>query len=145
MGVFDIGDGQQFFDSIERCYTFYRSQEIKSTEALLYIIMGLNHLREWIAPGYDTSTAPRTEEERFSRMVYDDPDHVVIRMLCNATKHATRQVNTGTDHEGNVLAWPDFLGVADFFKGPPVAHFLDGHQIEVHIEPVLALYRSWFR
>jgi hypothetical protein len=144
MGIFDVGDGRQFFESIERCYAFYQSQEVKSTEALLYIIMGLNHLREWIAPGYKAKDEPKTPEERFSRMIYDHPDHAAIRMLCNATKHSTKRVNTSTDHEANVLAWPDFLGVADIFKGPPVAHFLDGRSIEVRIGPVLTLYRSWY-
>lgn len=145
MGVFDIGDARQFFDSIERCYSYYQSQEVKSTEALLYIIMGLNHLREWIAPGYDSRHTPKAPEERFSKTIYDDAGHAVIRRLCNATKHSDRPINTSTDHEANVLAWPDFLGVADFFKGPPIAHFVEGQPIEAYIESVLALYRSWFK
>jgi hypothetical protein len=53
MSVFDIETPEQFFHSICSRYRKYQ-QPVKeggrTTEDLLYVIMGLHHLREWIAP-----------------------------------------------------------------------------------------------
>jgi hypothetical protein len=154
--VFDISDATQFFGAIERCFQRYQSSREKSTEDLLFVVMGLNHLREWIAPEYKPKCGPDpnvdgswpltdTPEKEFSREVYRNDNHKIIRKVCNGTKHAKRiSHTTATEHERNVLAWSDFLAVADVYKGPPIAHLVDGYPVERYIEPLIALYRTWF-
>jgi hypothetical protein len=79
-GIFDIGNAKEFFASIQHRCGLYPACTVKSTEDLLYIIMGLNHLREWIAPGFGiksdgTWPTSNTPAQALSRKVYEDPSH----------------------------------------------------------------------
>ena len=74
MSVFDFGDAKAFFESIERTYNRYRQGPVKSTEDLLYVVMGLNHLREWISPGFNKGKngkwpKVKNEEQKFSKKI----------------------------------------------------------------------------
>jgi hypothetical protein len=86
-GIFDLNTPLDFFNSIRQIIKRYKSNKVKDIEELLYIIMGLNHLREWIAPGYDLQKPPKIPEETFSRAIYNTPSHETIRLLCNHSKH----------------------------------------------------------
>ena len=91
MGVFDIGDAREFFLSIKGTYDRSREIKVKSTEDVLYVIMGLNHLREWIVPGFDKIKGEwpvaDTPEKEFSKCVYESREHNIIRNISNMTKH----------------------------------------------------------
>ena len=43
---------KDLFDIVEQKFGRYRSDSTKSAEDLILIIMIVNHLREWIAPGF---------------------------------------------------------------------------------------------
>jgi len=149
MSVFDFGDAKAFFASIDRTYDRYRNGTVKSTEDILYVIMGLNHLREWIAPGFKTKpdgTWPKSDspEKKFSKQVYNDENHRIIRILCNATKHAKAHAKSGTSHDALVDDWPDFDSVADVDLGPPTEHFFNDKPVSNFIDPLIQLYATWF-
>jgi hypothetical protein len=70
-GIWDINSEEDFFLSIKRVYQRNKSGKAKSIEDLLYVIMGLNHLREWIAhipkreKGLKRDTQPHDYERNF--------------------------------------------------------------------------------
>src|SRR3546814_16688684 len=67
--------------------------------------MGLNHLREWIAPGYSFDNKkrllpePRNDAQAFSKEIYECLEHKIVRELCNQTKHLGKEIQTSTSHE----------------------------------------------
>ena len=78
MAVFDFGDAKAFFDSIVRVYNQYKRGFAKSTEDVLFVIMGLNHLREWISPAFnpdrsrkwpDANTNEKNCQGRYMKMI----------------------------------------------------------------------------
>jgi hypothetical protein len=41
--------------------------------------------------------------------------------------------------------WPDIDSVTDFDRGPPIAYFVDGHDVEDVIRAVIKFYdENWF-
>ncbi len=86
-GIFDITTPEQFFDSIRTIFEDYKSSNAKSVEKLLYVIMGLNHLREWIAPGYNHKNPAQDEAQKFYNLIWDVPSYKIIKEISNLTKH----------------------------------------------------------
>lgn len=156
MSIFDIGDSQEFLASIERRYEAYNRGRCKSTEDLLFIIMGLCHLREWIAPDFNPKWtasglqwgACDSDEKSFSREVYLLESFDKIRRLCNATKHFElkhgKQPHTQVAFDSLIDDWPDIDSVASFDSGPPTCHKVDGTPVDAFIDEVLQKYRTWF-
>lgn len=65
-GFFDIASHEGFFRSLCRVANELSSAKARSTEQLLYLVMGTNHLRDWIAPGFGRRwTVPATPEQAF--------------------------------------------------------------------------------
>ncbi len=72
MGIFDLNTLEEFFQSICRILEQYKVSTAKNIEDLLYILMGLNHLREWIAPGYDWKKPPKEPKEEFFQSIREN-------------------------------------------------------------------------
>lgn len=152
MSVFDIGDSRSFFASIERRYSGYIHCRCKSTEDLLFVIMGICHLREWIAPDFNPKNGRwdpcDTDEKSFSKEIYLTDSFDTIRRLCNTSKHfelrKERQPITTVTFDSFVDDWPDFDSVASVDDGPPTSHVVDGYPVEKLIDDVLQRYRDWF-
>lgn len=147
---FDIESAKDLFEVVEQRFERYRSDSTKSAEDLILIVMIVNHLREWIAPGFKknrkTGTWPvaNSEAEKISRKIYEHPDFGSIRALCNGTKHASTVKKAETQYEGNIFAWPNLLAVKNIFRGVPVSHSVDGKPIDALISPIMEMYRDWF-
>ena len=62
-GFFDISS-PDIFQAIKKSINEL-DEKFKSTEKLMFIIMGLNHLREWIAPGYDHNKQAKPRKKFF--------------------------------------------------------------------------------
>ncbi len=152
MAIFDILSPELFFYAIKRRFIRYQASRVKSTEDLLFIIMGLNHLREWIAPGYEKGKngawpPTNTPEQEFSRKVYGDSDHEVIRELCNGMKHVkvrNPKHTTSAAHDSTFDEWPNVDDVREWDKGPPTEHLVDEESIGPKIQRVIDLYETWF-
>jgi hypothetical protein len=146
--IFDIENAQHLFDIVEHRFRCYRTNNEKSTEDIIAIIMILNHLREWIAPKYEPQASEwppaNSRAKQVSRHVYEHPSFAVIRELCNGTKHAKIMKSTSTEYDTNILASRDVVALRDIFRGVPVCHSVDGLPIEQHIELVMELYRKFF-
>ena len=147
--IFDIENAKDLFDVVEKRFKDYCGDPEKRTEDIIFIIMIVNHLREWIAPEFgptskDKCPDAKTDAEKFSRKLYDDTKFTVIRELCNGTKHAKKSPATTMEYETNILKWSNLLAVKNIFKGVPYSHLVDGQPIETFIAPIVELYRAWF-
>jgi hypothetical protein len=126
----------------------------RPTEDLLFIIMALNHLREWIAPDYNPYGRPpklrnpKTKAEEFSRRLYCDPNFKIIREICNATKHVKKN---GPSHKTTTESVPHQVDTGPhgpkFFitTNSATNHFIDGERVESFVRPVMKLYGEWFK
>ena len=105
--------------------------------------MGLNHLREWIAPGYNPEKTPSNEQETFFQLIFKNASFKVINSLCNKTKHFQRmKENTSSEHNVLFGEWLDIDAVRNWDKGPASDYFVDGINIIEMIDEVLGFYRT---
>lgn len=151
--IFDINSAEGLFFLINRTMKRFSHEHEKDVTELLFLIMALNHLREWIAPGYGRDRDgnwpdPDNDGEQFSQDIYDKcPEFETIRKLCNKSKHIKRNSpNTHSEHgvfvderEGKI---DDLL---DFDKGPAINYFVDGENVIDIINTVIDFYKTeWF-
>jgi len=146
-GIFDIYSPEEFFYSINNAWENYKRSKQKSVEILLYVIMGLNHLREWIASGYDPKKTPTNDEEKFFQSIFNKASFKVINSLCNKTKHLQRmKENTSSEHNVPFDEWSDIDAVRNWDKGPASDYFVDGINIIEIINEIIGFYRmEWFK
>jgi hypothetical protein len=146
----------ELYSQIGISITKYKQSEEKSIEQLFFIIMSLNHLREWIAPEYKTkewdkqtkkmiNIEPKNQEEEFSKNIYYYDDFSIIRKICNGIKHLT-PITTNIMHNENVDTWKNVDNILNVDKGPIVKILIDNRDIEEIINNVYSFYsKEWFR
>jgi len=112
----------------------------------MYVIMGLTHLREWIAPGYSHEKPARTYEEVFYNEIYKLESFRLIQALCNHSKHMkSSPVVTSTTHVSMVDDWKDVDSVGNFDLGPVCDYSAAGRNLMVVIAEIISYYdRQWF-
>ncbi|SRR6266571_4320371 len=147
-GIFDLVTPEQFFEVVRRVFARYRDLRAKSIEDLLFVLLGLTHLREWITPGYDykANITPSDPAEQFSKWIYEQPSFGTVRALCNRTKHLRASPHrTSVAYGLNIDDWPDVDAVTSFDDGAPSGFFVDGVDVIVVIDEVISLYEvDWF-
>ena len=143
-GIFHIGDEKDFFYLLKDALKRYNSQKVKSVELLFFLIMGLNHLREWIAPGYRHEQEPTNRDQCFYREIHKDEDFKTIRELCNRTKHFQPGSGRRTTYDSGlpIDEWSDINSVLNFDEGPPSEFFVDGTDVSAVLGRVLARYEE---
>ncbi len=154
--MFDINDAKDLFSHIKRTMKGYCEKEVKDPAELLFLIMALNHLREWIAPRYhkvDQHNWPPadTPAKQFSQDIYEFPEFVIIRKLCNHSKHfMTSQnppdtdTNTDSEHLLKFNDYPDVDSIPNFDKAV-TDYFVDGKNVIDIINTVIDFYKTeWF-
>jgi len=146
-GIFDLNTAQEFLDSICRIIKRYKSSVAKEIEYLLYVIMGLNHLREWIAPGYNPKNTPKNPGEVFYQDIWDNKSFQIINSICNGTKHlAKMDLTTSSEYGIPFDDWPEVDAVRIFDLGPPSNYFVDGQNIIEIIDEAVNFYETkWFK
>jgi hypothetical protein len=142
--MFDVSP-EEFFCTIVYTFTRFRSARAKERSDLFYLIMGLNHLREWIAPGYTHTKPAKTQAEAFYNDVYACPEWKILNALCNGAKHAGEDVATHVKYDLPISEWPSISGVVRFSKGPPSAFYCGSRNIEEVFDVVITFYQAkWF-
>lgn len=153
MAIFDINNAKGLFFHIKRTRNDYFESKEKNPSELLFLIMALNHLREWIAPGYKPCghgnwPPADTPEKQFSQNIYINcTAFETIRKLCNHSKHITRNSpDTDSEHGLDIDDWTGKIDdVADFDKGPATNYFVDGENVINIIDAVINFYETeWF-
>ena len=86
-GFFDIRDDYAFFTIVSNTLNSFCSTKAKKPEHLLLLVLGLSHLREWIAPGYKRGITPRNRAESFAAILFENPDYQTVLLLANHAKH----------------------------------------------------------
>lgn len=146
-GVFDMNTPEEFFASIQRTFEEFRAPAAKPIEGLLYVVMGLNHLREWIAPGYDPKHDAQSSAEEFHDKIYREPSFKTVKQVCNMTKHLAPSPDTSSTHGLKMDDWDAVKvdSVRDFDLGPASDYFVDGRNVIDICEDVIRFYREeWF-
>lgn len=156
VGVFDIASAEAFFSSAVSKFKQYQASDnsIKSTQDILYVIMVLAHLREWIAPGkrFSNEVVATSAAHQFGIDLYNQcPAYKDLLGICTATKHSKP---TSTDVGGglNIDDWPNFDDVLSFDNGPATSHVVYtkrgnitvGYDVCDLIEQVIKEYAIWF-
>jgi hypothetical protein len=147
-GVFNLTSAEDFFKCLEVALMQYKESTTKQIEIALFLVMGANHLREWIAPGCDHKKKDKTEAEAFYCKIFDDPNFKIVNQLCNHAKHL-EGVSQKTSYAGelNIDDWPGLIDdlIGDWDSGPPTGFFVDGVEIGDVLTSLLDKYRSdWF-
>jgi hypothetical protein len=144
---YDIESADQLFSLLKAVANNFMETHGKRTQDLLFLVFGLTHLREWIAPDYDPKRAPATPEEKFYQQIFGLEEFNVLRALCNRSKHMSQSDSAMAAIFGaNFDDWPDIDSVTDFDRGPPIAYFVDGRDVNDVIRVVIKFYdENWFQ
>ncbi|KJE36061.1 hypothetical protein UF64_08265 [Thalassospira sp. HJ] len=156
IGVFDIRSAEAFFNSGVNAYKRYQSadESRKSTQDILYVVMVLTHLREWIAPGKKFGKGAIAEDaaHQFGIDLFEEcAAFRDLQGLCNGTKHS-QAPRTEVGGGLNIDDWPNVDDVLNFDNRPPTYHILATQRGKVRvdydvcelIEGVIKRYDKWF-
>jgi hypothetical protein len=116
---------------------------------LLLLILGLAHLREWIAPGFKKGSHPKNRAERFAERLWENPDYQTVSLLANHAKHqrrtalpetqTTRYVEMVDHRDTSIDSW------LDFDNGPASAYEYGDRNLEELFSALVAFYeKEWF-
>jgi len=144
--LFSIQSAKSFFDSIVDTRKKYSSENTKNIEHLLYIIMGLNHLREWIAPRYKHTDTPTEPAHYFFNDIYKVPEFIIINSICNRTKHlSTSPHETTVEYSDKLASWNSLNDVKILSNGVPTDYYVDNNNVLSLIDTIISFYDSnWF-
>lgn len=154
-GIFNLASAEDFFLSLKIALVKYRKSTVKELEVALFLVMGVNHLREWIAPDYDPrpdgrgrpKNTPKNAAERFYVAIFDG-DFKLVNQLCNRSKHLKKiDARTGLEGGLNIDEWPDSVDdlIGGFDQGPPTAFLVNEQDIGDVLERILNRYeKEWF-
>ena len=135
---FDIESAEQLFSLLKATANTFVLARAKRTQDLLFLLFGLTHLREWIAPGYDYEKDPTTPGEFFFQEIYAFQDFRTIQQLCNHSKHVCHSEKAmGAMRGGPIDDWPEVDSVTDLDKGAPIGYFADGRDVDDLITSVV--------
>jgi len=146
-GFLELDLPHQLFGVLDSAFQRYRAARSKSIEDAFLLVLGIAHLREWIAPGYKGQRTPRNPAERFSDGLFALDTYQTILHVANHAKHQFRDENlvTKSVHYTNVDDWPDVDSVGSFDSGPVLEHFVGEKRLTDLVEVVLQYYRQyWF-
>lgn len=147
--IFDFDSDEAFFRFLRRTASKLQSQKVKTTSGLLYLIMGLNHLRDWIAPGFDwKNNKPETDEQKFYVEIYENcADFQILNNICNRSKHmAKSKYKLETRYGAKLSEWPNISSIARISNGPPTGYVVDGRDILNITNSVLNYYETnWYQ
>ncbi|KMO87173.1 hypothetical protein AB840_03825 [Megasphaera cerevisiae DSM 20462] len=157
--VFDLFTAEDLFNEIKITFYKYKKEHNKDMCKLLFMIMGLNHLREWIAPGFHARNNAKgtTDAEKFYVDIYDNTDEdtntsnfKIINELCNHSKHFnTLNKKTSCKYE-TMDEWDDMDSIINFDRGSVskcLVENKDGDMVDIIdiIERAILYYdANWF-
>jgi hypothetical protein len=145
--MFDIKAPENYFYHIKNSIEKYKLDTNKKIERLFFIINGLNHLREWIAPNYDFNNKAENDAQKFYNDIYVKSKYFKdINNICNGIKHLKSQnKKLKTSYNSNVDEWENVDNILDVDIGIPSDYYVDDKNIIEIIEEVAKYYEDkWF-
>jgi hypothetical protein len=154
-GIFNLSTASDFLYCLDVALNRYKVTRAKRIQDALFLIMGVTHLREWIAPGYrptfsnnQPSPTPSNKAESFYIEIFENSDFKIVKGLCNRAKHLSRRcVATNYTHGLNFdeIDCPIDDVLANFDEGPPTGFFVEDMEIGEILNRLLDEYRhKWF-
>ena len=157
-GIFHLASAKDFYCCLDIALQRYQKAKSKRIEDIFFLIMGANHLREWIAPGYDLRhdesnmpKQPQTEAQKFYLKIFNDNDFKIVKKLCNRAKHLKpRRGEPSYSYSSSsdlcIDDWDCMIDdVPNWDEGPPTGFFVDGEEIGTILRRLLDKYRDdWF-
>ncbi len=144
-GIFNIHTSEDFYFTIQNALKNYQNSKAKRIEDLFFIIMGLNHLREWIAPNYNRENKAQTRGEEFYNEIFKNEDFRTVKELCNGSKHLKPGGETRYKSDFPITDWPDISSVRSIEEGPPSTFYANGEEVGNILERLSDFYRDrWF-
>jgi len=148
-GFFDIRDDSDFFMIVTNTLKSFLETNTKRADQLLLLVLGLAHLREWIAPAYRRGGIPKTAGERFAAMLFENPNYQTVLLLANHAKHQRRDalpetqttwfVETFDERDTPIDSW------LDFDQGPASSYQYGQRNLVDVFKAVASLYEQhWF-
>ena len=116
--VFNLFTTDDLFYTIEIAFKKYKRDYIKDMSNLLFIIMELNHLPEWI--DHDQ------QDHTFSNKIRNNKNYNIINDICNCSKHAGKRSNRKfVCQYGNIDDCDEFDSLCDLDRGPVIDCFIE--------------------
>lgn len=146
-GFLDLDVPDQLFHVLIAAFSRYEADQAKRIDDVFLLVLGLAHLREWIAPGFKGQRTPRNPAERFSEKLYQHEPYRILLYLANHAKHQFRDDNLviRSVHYDKVDDWSEFERANSVDDGPVRDYFVGDHDLCDLFHEVLAFYRDhWF-
>lgn len=146
-GFLDLDMPHQLFSVLITAFSRYEADKAKRIDDVFLLVLGLAHLREWIAPGFKGKRAPRNPAERFSEALYKHEAYRILLHIANHAKHQFRDDNLviRSVHYDRLDDWPDVDRANSVDAGPVRAYFIGDRDLCDLFHEILAFYRDrWF-
>lgn len=149
MEILGIQSPTHLFSEIDTALSEFQTPKGTTFRNLFFLLSALNHLREWIAPGYKSRKAPaKMPNEIFFNSVFDNcAEWKLINSLCNGLKHIDPITPTQTsDNASSRLSdWHTMAGVTSLAHGHPQKFTVEGQDVIEILEAVRNYYATnWF-
>lgn len=150
---FHLTSAKDFLYCLENTLARYKKSRVKRVEDLFFLVMGLAHLREWIAPGYKHEQTAVTPAQHFYNDIYKIQDFKTVLALCNGIKHLDIEhsdnrpaPNTSYSADLPFNEWPAPIDeVLKWDDGPPTDFYVDKEKIEEMLQRLVDFYKEkWF-
>lgn len=144
--MFDIKTPDDYLHHIKRAIEKYKLDTNKKIERLFFVLTGLNHLREWIAPHYFYDKSAVNNEQKFYNKIYELKDFKTINNICNGIKHLQSQKNElYVQYDLSVDEWDDVDSIQNVDLGSASDFYVNDKNIIEIIDNVLIFYENeWF-
>jgi hypothetical protein len=141
LGV-DLPD--QLFGVLDRALTRYKASRVKTIDDGFLLVLGLAHLREWIAPGYNHQTPARYPDQRFFNAIFELESFRLLLAVANGAKHHQnrKEIAVRSRHFDKIDDWPDFDAALSVDDGPVAEYIIEGEDLENLCQEVLEFYRK---
>ena len=112
-------------------------------EEAYFLIFSLNHLREWICPGYHYSSIPQNENETKFNEIYALESFKMINDLANHTKHLQTKNSVGIKAYPTIDDWPSLDDVGLLSVGY-VSFYIENKNLTDVIKDLILAYKGLF-
>ena len=140
-------DLRQLFGVLDRALTRYRAAPVKTIDDAFLLVLGLAHLREWIAPGYDHRMPARYPNQKFFNAIYEELEsfRLLLAVANGAKHHENRQeIAVRSRHYDKIDDWPSFDAALSVDDGPVAEYHIEGWDLADLCQEVLEFYcKNW--
>lgn len=148
MEIFGIQSPTHLLSEVDTALSEFQTPEGTTFRNLFFLLSALNHLREWIAPGYSYKDPANTPGEVFFNSIYDNcSEWRLVNSLCNGLKHFDPiKCSQTSDNASSLLSdWHTMAGVTSLAHGHPQKFTVEGRDAIEILEGVRNYYATnWF-